>query len=153
MVYMGDLCVMFQNALLMRPKRCRPISKNKDWEEEPQDGEAFDYNAVPNQFYVNIESIGNLEPDAVVQQAIKVLQQKLAAVLQELVGGDNAGEDGANGFGAADGVDGMQTGAYEPEGYTTPYVNPGATSAWGGGGATAYGGAATPYGVAGWNQQ
>ena len=131
----------------------RPISKNKDWEEEPQDGEPFDYNAVPNQFYINIESIGNLEPDAVVQQAIKVLQQKLAAVLQELVGGDNAGEDGADGFGGPDGVDGMQTGAYEPEGYTTPYVNPGATSAWGGGGATAYGGAATPYGVAGWNQQ
>ena len=134
----GELCI-------------RPVSKNKEWEEEPQDGEPFDYSAVPSQFYINVESIGNLEPDACVQQAIKVMQQKLAAVLQELAGGDSAGEEGADGFGGPDGADGMQAGAYEPEGYTTPYVNPGATSAWGGG-ATAYGGAATPYGV-GWNQQ
>lgn len=129
----------------------RPKSKNAEWEEPPQDGEPFNYDAVPSQFYYELESIGNLEPDAVVQQAIKVMQQKLAAVLQELTGNDNAdGDDGGmDGFGAPRSPDGLQNGTqYEPEGFTTPYANPGATSAWGGG-ATPYG--ATPYRSTGWN--
>ena len=124
----------------------RPRSKNAEWEEPPQDDVPFDFNAVPSQFYFSIESVGNLEPDSVVQQGIKVLQQKLAAVLQELTGED------AN-RGALDGVDGFEDGARSPDGapdagFTTPY-NAGATSAWGGG-ATPYG--ATPYGQGGWAQ-
>ena len=132
----------------------RPKSENAVWEDAPQDGEPFDYNAVPSTFYIDIESIGNLEPDAVVQQGIKVLQQKIAAVLQELVGGDNL--DGADGGAGGDGFGGPQSPGgmggetqYEPEGYTTPFANPGgATNAWGGG-ATPYG--ATPYRSTGWN--
>ena len=117
----------------------------------PQDGEPFDYNAAPSQFFFELESVGNLEPDAVVQQGIKVMQQKLAAVLQELAGDDSRpGEADADGFGGQS-PDGMpQGGEYGvDQGYTTPYVNGGATSAWGGG-ATPYG--ATPYGQNGWNQ-
>ena len=136
---------------MLTVRSSRPASKNHAWEEPQQDGEPFNYNAVPGQFFIDLESIGNLEPDAVVQQAIKMMQQKLATVLQELAGGDNAGEDGADGFGGPDGTDGMGPGAYEPEGYTTPYVNAGATSAWGGA-ATPYGAATTPYGGQGWNQ-
>ncbi len=115
-------------------------------EDPPQDGEPFNYEAIPSQFFYNLESIGNLEPDAVVQQGIKVMQQKLAAVLQELAGTETNGD--ANGFGPE--ADGMQDGQDYgvDQGYTTPYVNPGgATSAWGGG-ATPYG--ATPYGQSGW---
>lgn len=115
-------------------------------EDPPQDGEPFNYEATPSQFFYNLESIGNLEPDAVVQQGIKVMQQKLAAVLQELAGTETNGD--ANGFGPE--TDGMQDGQDYgvDQGYTTPYVNPGgATSAWGGG-ATPYG--ATPYGQSGW---
>ena len=98
------------------------------------------------------------------QQAIKVLQQKLAAVLQELAGsGTTAGggdvdvDGNEDGFGAGGprSPDGLANGSgtqYEPEGFTTPYVNPGATSAWGGGAATPYGAAnATPYRTSGWN--
>ncbi|MCJ1459795.1 45 kDa subunit of RNA polymerase II [Mycoblastus sanguinarius] len=129
-----------------------PKSRNAKWEEEPQDGEPFNYNAIPTQFFFELESIGNLEPDAVVQQGIKVMQQKLAAVLQELAGDDTRnGDAGGDGFGGQE-PDGMQAGGeygIDP-GYTTPYLaNGGQTSAWGGA-ATPYG--ATPYGQNGWNQ-
>jgi DNA-directed RNA polymerase II subunit RPB3 len=86
----------------------------------------------------------------VVQQAIKVMQQKLAAVLQELAGDENGnGDIDGDGFGGQepDLQGGADYGA--DQGYTTPYVNAGATSQWGGG-ATPYG--ATPYGQSGWNQ-
>lgn len=105
---------------------------------------------MPGTFYYGLESIGNLEPDAVVQQGIKVMQQKLAAVLQELAGDENNDAEGMDGFGGPRSPDGLGAGVYEPEGYTTPFVNPGATSAWGGvGGATPYG--QTPFGGQGWN--
>ena len=125
------------------PKCFRPLSKNKDWEDPPQDDVPFDYNAVPSQFYVDIESVGNLEADNVVQQGIKVLQQKLAAVLQELSGGDDANR------GLMDGDHQYENGPRSPDagldhGYTTPF-NQGATSVWAGGQTPApYG--ATPYG-------
>ncbi|KAI9796592.1 MAG: 45 kDa subunit of RNA polymerase II [Candelina submexicana] len=134
-----------------------PKSKNADEEDLPQEGEPFDYDAQPSRFYFEVESIGNLEPDTVVQQGIKVLQQKLAAVIQELAGGDE-GQNGVNGDTAdayngprsPDAVDGGGGYAMD-QGYTTPYMNGGgAASAWGGaGGATPYG--ATPYGQSnGW---
>ena len=126
----------------------RPKSENANWEDPPQDDVPFDYNATPSQFYYSIESVGNLEPDSVVQQGIKVLQQKLAAVLQELTGGDDAnrgaGIDGVENF--ADGPRSPDGGA--DQGFTTPYITGGgATSAWGGA-QTPYG--ATPYGQSGW---
>ena len=82
-----------------------------------------------------------------VQQGIKVLQQKLAAVLQELTGGDDSDRNGE-----MNGTEGFGDGPRSPDaigdqGFTTPFVNGGATSAWGGG-ATPYG--ATPYGHGGW---
>lgn len=108
---------------------------------------------MPSRFYFEVESIGNLEPDAIIQQGIKVLQQKLAAVIQELTGDERNGinGDGVDGFGGPRSPDGMHGGGDYPmdQGYTTPYVNGGGASAWGGG-ATPYG--ATPYGQNGWNQ-
>lgn len=62
----------------------------------------FAYDAVPSKFYLEVESVGNLEPDAVVQQAIKVLQQKLAAVIQELEGPHADGGFRAGGAGVMD---------------------------------------------------
>ncbi|KAG7008319.1 DNA-directed RNA polymerase II subunit [Physcia stellaris] len=119
-----------------------PKSQNAHLEDAPVANQPFDYTAVPSKFYFDLESIGNLEPDAVVVQGIKVLQQKLAKVIHDLMGTD----DGRNG--AADG-DGFGMGgrspdamamqdSYADQGYTTPYLNGGAQSAWGG--------AATPYG-------
>lgn len=121
-----------------------PLSNNAAWDgDPPAEGERFDYDAEPNRFYMNIETVGGLEPDACMQQGIKVLQQKLALIIQELKGEERT----------ANGVNGEQYGGNSPQmngamssygeqGFTTPY---GGTSAWGGpGGATPYG--ATPYG-------
>ena len=70
-------------------------------------------------------------------------------MLQELAGGDDSNRNGdMNGDGFVDGPrspDAMNGGV--DQGYTTPFVNGGATSAWGGG-ATPYG--ATPYGQGDW---
>lgn len=79
------------------------------------------------------------------------MQQKLAAVIQDLAGDE--GRNGVNGDGmdgyvprSPDGINGAADYAMD-QGYTTPYVNGGGASAWGGG-ATPYG--ATPYGQNGW---
>lgn len=126
----------------------RPKSKYADWEEPPQEGEPFDYDAVPDRFYFEVESIGNLEPDAIIQQGIKVLQQKLATVIQDLA--DSGAEaNGINGgFDAPRSPDvGMNGQPWQEQGYTTPYGN-GNASAWGAVGA----GAATPYGATPYGQ-
>ncbi|KAL8736471.1 MAG: hypothetical protein Q9166_000263 [cf. Caloplaca sp. 2 TL-2023] len=128
------------------PAKEWPPSANATWEEPPQDGEPFDYSAQPEKFYFDVESIGNLEPDAVVLQGIKVLQQKLALVIQELSGDDRNGN--ADGFGAPE-SDGLQGGGEYglDQGYTTPFGNAGGQTTYGGG-TTPFG--ATPYGQSGW---
>jgi len=113
-----------------------PESANAKYESPPDEGAPFDYDAVPNRFYMNIETVGGLEPDVCFQQGIKVLQQKLAGVIEALAGGDQ----GANG--AVDDYAPRSPGREEPGGYTTPF-NGGAASQWGG--QTAYGGSNTPY--------
>lgn len=140
----------------------RPINpKNAPFDQPQPENEPFDFDAKPNRFFFNVETVGGLEPDVVIQNGIKILQQKLASVIQALNGGedDEMGEangpsnaygdgartpDGMNGYGGMDG------------GYTTPYgAAPGGqgagqhgnTSVWGGG-TTPYG--ATPYGQGGW---
>ena len=87
--------------------------------------------------------MGNLEADSIVQQGIKVLQQKLAAVLQELSGADEINRGALDGDLQHDNVLRSPDAGME-NGYTTPF-NQGATSAWGGAQTPApYG--ATPYG-------
>jgi DNA-directed RNA polymerase II subunit RPB3 len=131
----------------------RPKSKYAQWEEPTQEGEPFDYDAVPERFYFEIESIGNLEPDAIIQQGIKVLQQKLAAVIQDLTETDQT--NGINGgYDAPQSPDvGMNGAGWQNEGYTTPFGNGGSANTWNAGAATPYG--ATPYGAQnganGWN--
>ena len=119
----------------------RPATKNADWEEAEVEGAPFDYNAQPHTFYFDVETVGGLEPDAIVQNGIKVLQQKLAQMIQELTG---AREPAAGGGGGDDyeprspGMNGMSGGAtaYDMGGSHTPYQSN--TAAWGG--------SATPYG-------
>lgn len=104
-----------------------------------------------------MESVGSLEPDAVVQQAIKVMQQKLAMIIQELEGPSSGNAYAADATGGYDDA-GAATPALQADdgfgadgGFTTPFVSGGGgQSAWGGGGATPYG--ATPYGQNGWTR-
>ena len=106
-----------------------------------------------------------MPPDQILHSGIKVLQQKLATLIQELSGVDQSMANGNLNHGgqSPDMMDMTGAGtayggntAYGDDGYTTPYgggAGGGATSAWGGvggagaGGATPYG--ATPYGRSG----
>jgi DNA-directed RNA polymerase II subunit RPB3 len=85
-----------------------------------------------------VETVGGLEPDEIVQQGIRVLQQKLGVVIQEL-----QGDDQRNGYESPGYTPGT---AYGDQGYNTEYGQ-GQQSAWGGGfgGQTPAAGAATPY--------
>ena len=78
--------------------RARPKSENAKWESAPAPDAPFDPDATPSDFYFDVESVGSLEPDAIIQQGIKVLQQKLAAIIQELggAGGEVDRADGDN---------------------------------------------------------
>lgn len=123
-----------------------PKSKYADWEDPPQEGEPFDYDAVPSRFYFEVESAGNMEPDAIIQEGIKTLQTKLAGLIHGL-----GEKDGMNGdYDGPRSPDANMGGGndWQDQGFTTPYGNGGNQSAWGGGGgATPYG--QTPYGNSG----
>ncbi|KAI1480791.1 insert subdomain of RNA polymerase alpha subunit [Daldinia eschscholtzii] len=122
-----------------------PKSKYADVEEPPAEGQPFDYDAVPSRFYFEVEGIGNIQSDAIILEGVKELQRKLAGLIHGL--GESEGMNGE--YDGPRSPDGMDTGAgYLEQGYSTPYGNPGAASAWGGG-ATAYG--TTPYGNSGSN--
>ncbi|KAF2460604.1 DNA-directed RNA polymerase [Lineolata rhizophorae] len=118
-----------------------PVSQNAKWEDPPQEGEPFNYDAEPDRFYFNVETVGGLEPDMVIQQGIKVLQQKLALVIAELTAGDDRPAEDPDAFGVQS-PDGAANYGMDG-GFTTSFGNGGAASAWGGG-QTPYG--ATPYG-------
>ncbi|KAF7718229.1 Uncharacterized protein PECH_002042 [Penicillium ucsense] len=118
-----------------------PISENAAWEQPSNPDQPFDYDAEPNTFYIDVESIGNLEPDMIVQQGIFALQKKLAVTVSELKKKDQNGQVGdvedADMMGAGDD-------AYEPpegiDGNMGAYGN----APWGASAQTPYG--ATPYG-------
>lgn len=85
-----------------------------------------------------------MEPDQIVQEGIRVLQQKIGGLLKGLdpkkYGGDEADFDGPR---SPDmNMDGGTTPWQDGGGYTTPY----------GGNATAYGGNATAYGTTPYGQ-
>lgn len=118
----------------------------------PAEGEPFDYDAAPNEFFFDVETVGGLDADQVIQQGIRVLQQKLAAVIQELSADERGQGDGVNGHGGhtpdADPYGGATR--YGGAGYESAYQRNPQGSVWGGangaGGTTPYG--ATPYGTA-----
>ncbi|KAF2400240.1 RNA polymerase Rpb3/RpoA insert domain-containing protein [Trichodelitschia bisporula] len=112
-----------------------PLSENAQWEDPAQEGEPFNYDAVPETFYMRFETVGTIEPDACFQQTVKVLQQKLAEVIGALAGNDQNGVNGDAGGYSPAGPNGVGHDA----GYTTPYA------AGAPGGMTAWGGAQTPY--------
>ena len=128
-----------------RSPACRPLSRYADLEEPPQEGEPFDYDAVPNTFYFDVETAGGLSPDQIVIQGIKVLQHKLAGLIHDIEGDGEGDYNGPRSPEYGGGGD-----AWQDQGYTTPYGNAGQPSGWGAGGATTpYG--TTPYGNPGQN--
>ncbi|KAI1322971.1 DNA-directed RNA polymerase [Xylariaceae sp. FL0255] len=123
-----------------------PKSIYANREEPAAPGEPFDYNAVPSRFYFEVESAGNIDSDSIIQEGIKEMQRKLAALIHGL--GENDGMNGDyDGPHSPDGMNGDAT-PWQDQGFTTPFAGAGNTSTWGGG-ATAYG--TTPYGNSGTN--
>lgn len=106
-----------------------------------QEDEPFNYDAVPTRFFFDVETVGGLDPDQIVNKGIQTLQQKLAGVIQELRGEDNM--DGVD-FGGAQSPQ-MNGAGYQDPGFTTPYGGTGGGSVWGNGGAA--GGGTTPFGA------
>lgn len=126
-----------------------PATKNAP-EEEPyvaQPGEPTVPEDKPQRFYFDVETVGGLEPDAVVQQGIRVLQQKLARIIKDVSeGGKEAGDNYA--ARSPERVDGFGGATRYGPGYETQYQRDGQGSVWGQvggqmGGATPYG--STPY--------
>lgn len=122
--------------------------ENAAWESgETSKDVTFDPDAKPETFFFDVEGVGTLEPDQIVQGGIKELQNKLAEILRVLGGTDDQ-----------NGVDGHDDDGYDPEaangGYTsygqTNGMRGGGQSTWGDiGGATSYGG--TAYGQNGYS--
>ncbi|PNY27668.1 DNA-directed RNA polymerase II subunit RPB3 [Tolypocladium capitatum] len=134
------------------PEKEWPKSKYAEWEEPPQEGEPFNYDATPDRFYFEVETSGTMEPDQIVQGGIRALQQKIGALLKGLdprkYGGEEAEADGPR---SPDmNVDGGTT-PWQDQGYTTPYggnmtAYGGGNTSYGGGAGTSYGGGNTSYG-------
>lgn len=128
------------------PKEEWPLSKNAEREPAPQEGERFDYDAVPNRFYFDVETAGNLPPDAIVQEGIKTLQEKLAGIILAIEKGDAA----AKGLGGGDDYDmggaggGGGGGGDDWAGYTVYGGGHGNVTSYGNDGP--YGGGSTSYG-------
>ncbi|GAB7360394.1 hypothetical protein MBLNU230_g8351t1 [Neophaeotheca triangularis] len=134
-----------------------PESKNAGWEEPAQEGEGFNYHAEPEQFYVDVESTGVMAPDQILHSGIKVLQQKLAGVIQELASGGEQMDGGLSpmdmdGAGGATQYGGNATAYGGQSAYGGgPAADPGYQTPGFGGGASVYGGGAMtpgaqPYG-------
>ena len=136
-----------------------PRSHNADWEEPVQDGEVFDYDAGPNRFYFDVEGVGQIPPQEILEQGIKYLQEKLAQTIQGIAVAvaEDKGIQGAFAGGARSpghahpNRGGEMPGPGERDqqgdwdaGYATPFQSGGRTSyeAWNGG--------QTPYGQPGW---
>ncbi|KAK2596230.1 RNA polymerase II subunit 3 [Conoideocrella luteorostrata] len=145
------------------PEKEWPKSKYAEWEDPPQEGEPFNYDAVPDRFYFEVETSGSMEPDQIVQGGIRALQQKIGALLKGLDPKKYGGEEPAEFDGPRSpdmNMDGGTT-PWQDGGYTTPYggnmtsYGGGNTAYGGGGGNTAYGGGSggygtTPYGQSSW---
>ena len=128
---------------------------NARWEGDDTAADAaFDPDATPRAFFFNVETVGTLEPDQIVKDAVRELQLKVLRV-KELLSGDTDQANGGDGdidVGARRWGE-NQGGDQNYDGNQTTYGDFGAgvggNTAYGGvggGGATSYG---TPYGAQG----
>jgi DNA-directed RNA polymerase II subunit RPB3 len=79
---------------------------NASWEDADEQADVSNNpDAVPSAYFVNVESIGVLEPDEIVEGGVRALQLKLTEILQAL----HPAPDGMNGMNGVDAGD-----DYEP---------------------------------------
>jgi DNA-directed RNA polymerase II subunit RPB3 len=95
-----------------------PKLANCEWEEAPDPDARFDYKAKPLTFYIDVETVGNLLPDAVVLKGIETLQLKLAGISMELnKEGIEASNANAGGFTTYGRLPGGGAGGDSPGGF------------------------------------
>ena len=95
--------------------------RNADWEGDTAanaDGN-YDPDAQPSAFFFDIESVGTLDPDEIVEAGIDVLSTKLAGVIAALDPGE--APNGVNGEADGDGYEPAAEGGYTNYGRATPY--------------------------------
>ncbi|CAG8218944.1 unnamed protein product [Penicillium salamii] len=119
-----------------------PVSENAAWEPAANPDQPFDYDAEPTTFYFDVESIGNLEPDMILQQSIVSLQRKLATTVSEL-SGEGEGRIGE---------DAEMMGANDPDAYEPPEGIDGNMTSYGSGAPGGWNSAQTPYGATPYGQ-
>jgi hypothetical protein len=61
-----------------------PAVKKTDWEEPSKENGPVDYSVKAEKFYFDMETIGSLKPNDVVELGIGVLQTKLAEIVLAL---------------------------------------------------------------------
>ncbi|KAG8922097.1 45 kDa subunit of RNA polymerase II, partial [Tulasnella sp. 418] len=61
-----------------------PVSANGREEEEPQEDQPFDYNAKPEKFYFDVETVGSLSPKEVVAKGMNELIHKIGFLVHQL---------------------------------------------------------------------
>jgi DNA-directed RNA polymerase II subunit RPB3 len=90
---------------------------NASWEDADEQADvANNPDAVPSAFFVNVESIGVLEPDEIVGGGVRALQLKLTELLQGLQPA-NDGMNGMNGVDAGDDYEPTDQQAYDAGGF------------------------------------
>lgn len=80
------------------PAKEWPHSKNCEYEDPPNENDSFDYNAVANTFYMNVETVGSISSDQVIIRGIDTLQKKVAGILLALSQMDQEKINFASGF-------------------------------------------------------
>jgi DNA-directed RNA polymerase II subunit RPB3 len=117
---------------LTRPEQAEwPLSSNAAFEAPPDPAQPFDYNAVPDTYYMTAESVGSVPVRNVFEQGCDIMVENLAQLI--LAVQQETGADGDD-----DEDDGGAGGIVEPEGYGG--MGNGHDEYGGGGGGGGYGG-------------
>ena len=105
--------------------------RNANWEDQDQQADAsIDPDAKPSAFFFDIESVGILEPDEIVEGGVRALQMKLSDIIAALKPQSDANAmngDGMDGYGQNPeyGADAYGQGYGATGGYGAPPVNGG----------------------------
>ena len=110
-----------------------PLSSNAAFEQPPDPSAPFDYEAVPQTFYYNVEGVGSVPVKDVVEQGLDILINGLASIVLAVNRETGADEDVMEGDGIVDPqMDGGMNGYHDQGGYgQDPYAQ-GGGGGWGG---------------------
>lgn len=67
-----------------KPEEEWPLTKNAAWEQAPEPEEAFDFEAKPSRFYIDVEAVGSVPPKDIINKGLDLLIYKLEDVRNSL---------------------------------------------------------------------